>query len=331
MANSIAELKKQLKNGDIKDAYLFYGEEKYLINLYIERILDIVPDGGFEDFNRLVVEDAKTPPAEISDFIDTYPMMAEKKVLIMRDTGVLKSANDAVKDFWTTQLADIPDYMVIIFAESEIDKRSVIYKALSKAGYVLEFAPLSVTDTVTWIERQFLDAKIKIKKENAEYLAEVSGGGLSLLKNEVDKLINFCENEVTKSDIDRLCPKSLNIKVFEMTDAIIEKMPDKALLILHDMKSVGESAFKILYILFSAFDKMLYANLMLKEGETADIIAQKLKLPSFIARKYMKKTFSEKFLAECISKIACIDLSIKEGRTDEWTALEQFVAGLFER
>ena len=326
-----SELKKSIAGGNFKSVYLFCGEEKYLSELYLKRLSDTIPDGGMADFNRLVISDGKTPVSEISDYIETYPMMSDKKILILRDTGILKSANEEIKNFWTETLSDIPDYIIIIFSETEVDKRSVIYKAINKVGAVAEFKHLSAADAVTRIERQALSAKKKITKENAQYLVEICPEGLESLKNETDKLFSFCDEEITRSDIDRLVSKSLNIRVFEMTDAVMEHNADKALKILRDMKTVKESAYNILFTLFSTFDKMLYAELLLKEGENADGIARKLKVPPFIARKYMKKSFSESFLIDCVTEAAQIDLAIKNGETDDWTALEQFVAGLFRK
>ena len=328
---SAAELKKNINEKAFKPVYLLFGEEDYLVELYLKRLSEAVDDGGMSDFNRFIAEDAKTPVSEISDFIDTYPMMSEKKLLIMRNTGILKSANEEVKSFWTHQLEDIPEYMVIVFAEKEADKRSMIYKAINKAGAVTEFAHLSPADTVTWAERQALAAKRKISKEKAEYLVEVCGEGLENLKNEIDKLLDYCDEEIMRSDIDRLVSKSLNVRVFEMTDAVMAHDADKALKILSDMKTVKESAYNILFTLFSTFDKMLYAGLLLREGENAEGIARKLKVPPFIARKYMKKSFSEDFLIDCVCAAAQIDLAVKNGETDDWTALEQFVAGLFQK
>ena len=326
---TIPELKKQIKANDIKQVYIFFGAERYLAELYLEKLSELIPDGGLPEFNRLVIEDAKTPPGDILDYIETYPMMSDQKLLIMRDTGVFKSASEEMKKLWSELFSNLPDYAHIIFIESEVDKRSALYKAACNIGCVVEFAPLSAVDAVTWVERRFLKAKKKIKKENAAYLVDICGEDLFNLKNEADKLIDFCSEEITHSDIDRVVSKTLNVRVFEMTDAVMNHDADTALGILSDMKTVKESAFKILYILFGAFDKMLHAQLMLKDGETSDAIAKKLKIPPFIARKYMKKSFGEKFLAESVMKIAETDLAIKEGQCDEWTALESFVAGLF--
>lgn len=326
-----AELKKSISANNLKRVYLFCGEETYLIELYLKRLTDAIPDGGLPDFNTMVVEDAKTSVAEISDFVETYPMMSDKKKLVVRNTGIMKTAAEEVKKFWCELLADIPEYLTVIFAEKDVDKRSSVYKAVNKTGDVAEFKYLSVTDTVTWIERQVLSAKKKITKDNAEYLAEMCGEGLERLKNETDKLSDFCEEEITRSDIDRLVSKSLNIRIFEMTDAIMLKNADKALSILYDMKTVKESAYNILFTIFQTFDKMLCASLLLKDGESADGIARRLNVPPFIARKYMKKSFGDDFLIDAVCAAAEIDLAVKNGETDDWTALERYVLGLFEK
>lgn len=328
---SVSELKKSIAAASFCSVYLFCGEEKYLARLYLERILAAVPDGGLPDFNRLIIEDAKTPLADISDFAETYPMMSDKKILVMRDTGILKSASEEVKKFWTELIANIPDYLIIVFAEAEADKRGAVYKAIGKAGKITEFEHLSPNDAVTWIERQALSAKKKITKDNAQYLVEICTEGLEALKNETDKLFSFCGEEITRSDIDRLVSKSLNTRIFEMTDAVTEHNADKALKILADMKTVKESAYNILFTLFSTLEKMLYARLLAEEGESAAVIAQKLKVPPFVARKYMKKSFGEDFLVENVCEAARLDLAIKNGETDDWTALEQYVLKMLKR
>ncbi len=328
---TITTLKKKIKDNEISPLYLFYGEESYLIDMYIEKIKGLIDDGGFPEFNRFVADDIKIPLSDISDFLDTYPMMSENKLLIIKDTNIFKSATEEIKQFWLDTIDNLPDYVTLIFAEKEVDKRSIIYKALDKKGEVVEFSHLSPVDLVNWAQRQFLSAKKSIRKEDAEYLVEICAEGLGNLKNEIDKLINYCQGDISCSDIERLVSKSLNVRVFEMTDAIIKKDADTALSILQDMKTVKESAFKILYTLFSCFDKLLLTQLMLQDGESMDVIAKKTKLPPFIAKKYMQKTYNIDFLSQCVYSIAEIDLAIKDGKTDEWTALWQFVTGLFEK
>ena len=331
MELNLTDLKKELREETLRQVYLFYGKEQYLLEYYTKKIMDAVPDGGMPEFNRMVVEDNRTTPAELEDFIETYPLMSEKKLLVLQNTGLFKEAKAEIKEFWSEKLSNLPDYIVLLVTESEVDKRSVLYKALSKVGCVLEFALLSQADVVTWIIRQALDEKKKITKENAAYLAEICDEGLSAVRNELNKLISYCGEEILKSDIERVVSKSLQVRIFELTDSMTAKDADLAFRILGDLKNSKESAFRILYVLSNTFDQLLHTKLLLAEGASAGEISGKLKVAPFIAKKLSGNVrgFSEEFLKNRIMQTAQIDLAIKEGKISEWAAIEEYIADSF--
>ena len=83
--DTLIKLKKTLKDGKTEPLYLFFGEESYLKELYEEKIKELVPDGGFPDFNRFKFEG---PDNELNDYDDaweSFPMMAEKKCVLLAD------------------------------------------------------------------------------------------------------------------------------------------------------------------------------------------------------------------------------------------------------
>ena len=327
VSNNFSELKKQIRENNINGVYLMCGEESYLRQTYISKMADCVDLGGFEDFNKISLDGKTASVDEINDAIESFPMMSEKKLVIIRDSGIFSKPTQEKKDFWQDRFDDIPDYLVLIFDEDEIDKRNALYKKASKIGFVVEFEVLKSTDAVTWVEREVLKAKKRISKDTAGYLVSICDEGLSNIKNELDKLINYCEEEITKADVEKLCSKAIGIKIFELTDYIMSKNSDKALKILNDLKTVKEPAFKVLYLLGSSFDKMLRCSLLLKEGEPLSEIARKVGLVPFIAKKYAdsSKKFSEKYLTDRVLEIAQIDMAIKNGETDDWSALEIYV------
>ena len=327
MAKDLISLKKELKEGKIDSCYLFYGKEQYYVDYYANKVALAVPDGGMPEFNRMTVEDDRTPIAEIDDFIETYPLMSERKLLTLKQTGLLKSPKEEQKSYWSEKLKNLPDYLTILILENEIDKRSVLYKAVAKLGSVVEFGLLNRADAVTWVMRRAMEEKKKISKDNAAYLVDLCDEGLSSLKNEMDKLSEYCGAEILKSDIERVVSKSLQVRIFEMTDALTKKQPEKVLAMLNDLKTSKESAFRVLYILSNTFDQLLYCKLLLSEGANAAEISAKLKAPPFAAKRLMQNvgSFSESFLKNRVQQTALLDLAIKEGRISEWNAVEDYV------
>ena len=140
-------------------------------------------------------------------------------------------------------------------------------------------------------------------------------------------LIAYCDETITKTDVEKIVSKAVGVKVFELTDCIMAKNVDKCLSILNDLKTVKEPAFRILYLLSQTFDKMLYSLLLISEGENYQDVAKKLSLAPFIAKKYINssRSFGENYLTDRIIKVAEIDYAIKDGQIGEWEALENYV------
>ncbi len=330
--DDLLKLKKQIKENKLSPLYVLYGEEDFLRDIYVKRIIECVPDGGFPEFNHIRLSGTDVPFSEYDDAWESFPMMTDKKLIHIKDSGIFSSkrntggaGTEEKKEFWSEKLARISDDTVVIFDESSVDKRSALYKAAIKAGTAVEFNYLSDADLVTWVVKQCLNAKKRMSKENAYYLVTLCDPGLGNINNELKKLLDFCAEEIYKSDIDRVVSKSMQVIVFELTDAIMTGNVNKAFSTLNGLKTVKESAFNVMYLMLSSFEKMLKAKVM--EYASQGEIASELGVAPFVARKYIESArgFSEDSLVWMVRRVAELDLAIKEGRVDEWTALEQYV------
>ena len=331
--DGFTELKKQIKENKLSGLYLLYGQEVYIKENYIKKMTDSIDDCGFPDFNRIVIDGKSMTLSEVDDAIESFPMMSEKKLIIIKDSGIFQKATEEQKEYWVKRLENLPDYVVLIFDEEGTDKRGILYKRAAKTGLAAEFNYMSVSDLVTWVSREVMNAKLKISKDVAEYFVSVCDEGMSNLKNELDKLLNYCDEQITKTDVDKIVSKAVGIRVFELTDCIMAKDADGALKILFELKTVKESAFKLLYLLSSSFDKMLKCALLLSGGDNYNDIAAKIGTAPFIAKKYANSArgFGENYLVDRIIEVADIDLAIKSGEIDEWSALEKYVINACEK
>lgn len=325
--SDVMKLKRIMAENKVGGAYLFYGQELYLRDIYIERFCGLIPDDGFREFNLITLDGRSMDKDAALDAIESFPIGGEKKLVIIRDSGIFKKPKEGAAEFWSSELKNLPDYCILLFVEDAVDKRSTVYKAVAKTGVTVDFAYLKPYELCAWVQGEILKAKRKMGKEVIEYFVSVCQEGLINLNNELQKLMTFCGDEITVSDVKRVVAKALGVQVFDLSDAIMEKNTDRALEILNDLKTVKESAFTILYLLNSAFDKMLQSKLMLNDGAAIREVEQKLGLPPFIAKKYYNgaKKFSEKFLTGRVKRVPELDLAIKQGRITEWEALYDFV------
>ena len=329
--DALITLKKQIKENSLIRLYLLFGEEQTMRENYVQRIADAVPDGGFPDFNRLVLKESFTLD-ELGDAIEGVPMMAEKKLVLVKDSGFFKTkqkpgelSTEDIRSFFDDVLPKLTDDTVLVFDEEEVDKRSFLYKAIAKRGLAVEFSYLKEYDMIDHIMRTVRKRKKRIDKTNAAYLANISAKGLDQINNELEKLCAYCGEEITKTDIDRLVSRSAELRIFDLTDAMTEKNVPKTLSILEDLRH--ESAFGLLYMVFSAFEKILHARLLLDSGAPYQQVLEEVAANKFTARKYTDsaKRFTLDFLLDTVAEIPLVDLSIKQGILGEWEALEQFV------
>ena len=94
---SLEKLRQNLRDGKLRRVYLLFGEEAYLKEYYCKAIREQVLTGVMDDFNYIVLEGEKTDLDLLRTEIDTPPMLAEKKMILVKYSGIFKSASEAVK------------------------------------------------------------------------------------------------------------------------------------------------------------------------------------------------------------------------------------------
>lgn len=326
--DSFLLLKKQLKSKTIGNLYLFFGEEAFVKDSYINYMLNLVPNDDFSDFNRIFLDGKTVSSDRIDDAVDSFPVMSGKKIVIVKDSGIFKIKDvSETQNYWNEKLKNLPDFLTLIFDEYDVDKRSACYKTVAKYGLPVEFCYLKPYELTAWIMRETQKNGKRISKSVAENLLDLCDSGINNIKNELYKLFNYCGDEIYQSDVDKVVSKPLSVVIFDISDAISKGDKDSAIKTLLRLKDQGSSAFNIMYLLSSNFDRFLRTKLLLKEGATYDMISDKLKVKRSAISIYAEqaKRFSEDFLIECICKTAEYDLKIKQGLLDEWTALIKYV------
>lgn len=332
--SEISKLREQIKENKLENIYLFYGEEEFLKNKYVNDIKALIPANGFEDFNHIIFNGHNIPLSEYDDAWESFPMMAERRFIHIKDSNIFRLNDSAVfkkpdeekREFWLDKLSNLPQDTIVVFEENSIDKRSILYKALIKCGSAIEFKYQSETDLVTYTLGRALKSGKKMQKDVAKYFVSILDEGLLNLNNELEKLFIYSDCEITMQAVDKIVSKGLNIRVFELTEGIINHDGQKTMNILSDLKTSGERAFPILYLLLSNAQKLLKAKIY--KNTPPQEIAKKIGVAPFFVSKYIKSAqgFSEGMLIKMVTAIPEIDMEIKEGKLDEWTALEQYVA-----
>ena len=329
-------LNKELEEGRILPAYLFYGEEAYLRDQNKKKVLKNAMNGGI-DMNFCRYSGRDIDVRALIDFARTIPFMADRRVILVENSGLFKSGS---KDLTDNDYRDMADYLkepeetaCIIFEESEVDKRRNTFKALSAGGgFELDCIKQDARTLKIWISGKLRSAGKSASDDTINLFLEYTGTDMFNISNETEKLISYCADRtlINETDVRAVCSGWTEGRIFDMTDAISEHDRNRALEIYADLLTLGESEQLILSQIVRQMDRTLQAGELSDRGLRADELAAALGLgpkQAFLAPKYVRwaRAFRAKRLKELLELAASLDEAFKTGRLDPRLEIEMLI------
>lgn len=312
---------EHIKTNTYPKFYLFYGSEKYMIAQMKNRLKKalVSPD---DTMNYSYFEGKRTNGEEAAELAKTMPFFNDHRLIIMEDTGYGKKSDEAFLE----QLKECADTTVMIFIEDTVDKRSKIYKYLSKEGHAVSFEPAGDQELIRWIASL-------LKKEGKEMKTSVirsflyrCGSDMYTLKNELEKLIAYTgeRNEITAKDLDDMTSSQTTNQIFVMLEAIAKKQRDKVLELYYDLIELKESPFGILALLVRQSNQLIQVKDLSARQSSNGAITKAMKVPPFVVGKLKEqaKLFSLEDLYRMVGACAKTDEQIKSGLINDRVGVE---------
>jgi DNA polymerase-3 subunit delta len=303
-------LSAEIKDQKFKRVYLLYGTEGYLREFYKKKLTEAVINGG-SDMNVTILNETEGEPDEILKNTDTYPFMADYRLVIVNNSGLFaprsagkdepekkekkvkgkRGAKTDVmpkKDF-TDSIKELESFAVVIFNEEKVDKRSRLFKAVHEMDGDCELNTQTPATLSKWLIKQALASGKKMAPETASYLVAYSGTDMYSLKNEIEKLVSFTGNreEIIKSDIDAVCIRLVQDQIFAMIDAIARQDISTTMKLYSDLVLLNEVPLKILALIQRQFNILLIVKALKKEGAGNADIASKAGIAPYFVGKYL--------------------------------------------
>lgn len=317
-------IQEDIKTGNFKQSYLLFGEEAYLKHQYKEKLLNALnPDGDTMNFSRY--EGKGIDVKQIIDLCETMPFFAERRVILLEDTGFFKNKCEEFADY----MKSLPDYLVLVFAESEVDKRSRMYKAVKSGGRVTEFAKQDEKTLMRWAAGLLGKEGKKITQRDMEFFLTKTGTDMGNIRMELEKLIMYTEGQdiVTAEDIEAICVTQTTNKIFDMVRAVTEKNQKRALELYYDLLTLKEPPMRILFLLAKQFRQLLLTKKMTGEGASQNEIATRLGVPSFVVRNISAcaRSYTVEELEKAVEDFVDAEEAVKTGRLGDVLSVELLI------
>ncbi len=321
------KIRQDIENQDFSHIYLITGEEAYLRLRTRDLLADaIVP--AEDTMNRSVFSGSGHDPRAIADLAETLPFFAERRLIILENTGFFKTPVPELAE----ELRRCPDYCYFLFIEEETDARSALGKAIRDLGYTVNCARLNEQQLMNFAARYLMKAGRKIRTADMTAFLTAVGDDLFTVTRELDKLISCTEGKdvVEREDMEAITSIRTENRIFDMVRAVTEKKRKEALRLYADLLALRERPQRILSLLTRQYGQIYRAMLLSREGQKVPQIASDLHVPAFAVRRYLGLlgSLTPSALTDAITACAEAEESFKSGKMRDSLALELLLVSL---
>lgn len=185
---SFKALKAALESGQFEPVYLLHGADDHLKEEKVRAMVSRATEPSTRDFNLETLRAAECDVAMLATALEALPMLADRRVVVLRDPGALKKPVRERLDRYLKSPAR--ETLLLLVAPGSAKADAALAGNVNVAA--LEFKPLMDADLLKWIDHQARTAcGTTIEPAAAELLASYGGNDLALLAGELQKLASF--------------------------------------------------------------------------------------------------------------------------------------------
>lgn len=306
---NLQEMQRQIKDNELKDLYIFIGEEIAVQKVYIQKI------GSIKSLQVQYVDSYKSIYGNI---VNNDLFNLKKLYVIVDDDDILKQ-----EDSWDKIKTN---GNMIIFKFNNLDKRSKFYKYFEKD--IVEFDKLSDEILKNYIKRE-----VPLNDNNCKRLIEICGNNYNQILLEIDKIKNF-EDARFQDSFDQVFEvldslgafhKEVSDVVFKFVEAVVERNTKQIYDLQKQLKINNEPVLKIIGLLYSNIKTIL----LIQSCKSNDICKTTgLQSNQVYYNKDKTGYYSTGELVRALRILQKLESGIKTGKIEEQFALDYFIVSV---
>lgn len=333
---SQAEFSSRLKL-PMQGAYIFCGEENYLIEHYRTTIRKKLFGERDDPFNHILLDASEEGLEHLAEHLNAPPLFAEIKLVELSAFDASSLTDTETKDLKTAleRIADDNSLLLLITAapgafDFGSDKRPGKHRKLyASCANIVNFPLESPQKLTSWVGRHFTQQKIISNPALCRMLVDRTGRSMHALANEIEKLCAYLgflgRNTLTEEDIALVSCIGKEEDPFEFSSAILEGNSEKSLALLADMKSRREAPELILAGMIRVYCDLALVRMLSDGGAAKSEIAASLKMHEYKAGLYLAKAreIDAPHLKRAIESCFEIDVKMKSTPLEKYMLLDR--------
>lgn len=254
-------------------------------------------------------------PDRLPDLLQGATLFSPVRLVILKNI----SSNKALHEPLTEALAKAAPETTVVIADSQLDKRTKLYKFLKTDSNFQDFASADESKLAAWVQKTAQTAGTQASKPVALYLIQRAGYDQWRLYNEIQKLA--VHPTITQELIDNLVESSPEASAFELLDAALAGKKTEVSKSISALKTT-EDPYKLFGLLASQAHAL--AVVSAAGARSADVIAKDAGLHPFVVRKTqtVAKKLGTQHVRRIVKDVADCDWRLKSSGADPWYLIE---------
>lgn len=310
------QLVTAFRHRNFKPLYFFYGNERFLTDELQAVLLEHAIAPHERDFNLDIVYGNETDASAVLGLCSSYPVMAERRLVVVRDFEKLKD-NRRFKEYAERPN---PTAIVALVCGTKPNLATHPYRALREHAVSMEAKSLYDNQMPGWIQKRAEASGYKISQEAVRMLSEFVGTDLRTAVEELEKLTTYTAGRqtITADDVVHASGQTREYNVFELQKALGEGRARDAFRIAERMlQQAGHAngeALKIIAVLTTYFTKLW--KLTAVYGRVPErSLAARIGVPPYFVKEYVAslKRYRLPAIEAAFSALLAADFELKGG------------------
>jgi DNA polymerase-3 subunit delta len=342
---------ERAEQGDLLPVWLISGEERLLRDQAIAAITKAALAGGVADFNLDKYTAGEASVDAILAATRTVPMMAKRRVVLVRGLERWDSAagGEAATDASQEDIRALPpldrlteyakaavDTTVMILVAQKLDGRRKLVALAKKSGFLVDCATVDSKKLPGWIRERAVGKGHAIAPEVCELIAEIAGPDLSYLDDVLERLSLYVgPGQAIREDAVSVCVTRVKLAdTWKLVDAASTKDLGRVLALFADVYDPRDRGLPLVGAIAWSLRQLLKLDAALREGATIDEAARRAGIyPAFRARDLARKlrAFRPRELERWLVVVQETDVALKSSRRSADAILEEMFTRLCRR
>ncbi len=331
---SIQQSLQAISQQALANLYLVSGQEKYLIEEVKKAFMNRL-NVQEDDLNFAAFDGEEVDMQIVLEEIQASPFFGDYRLVFLEHPYFLTSDKRAIEEEQLKQLIHYfqqpnESTIFVLFADyPKLDERKKVTKALKKNAKIIDVQYLKENEVRQYFQHFLENEGMTFPREVLEYFLKQCDFQLSRVIQEYQKLHLFLgeDNQVSKNDIDRLIPKTLEQNIFELSQYILHHQTNSALQLFHDLSIQNEEPIKLIAILVGQFRLLIQVKYLMKQGYQQGNIADMLKIHTYRVKLAMQEVrkYQMHDLLHLFDQLVELDYQIKSGQVEKNFAFQMYL------